>query len=334
MALRHSAHTLSQVNLKLLQAFLLVGEHGSFRAAAELSCRSTSAVSAQIRQLEEQLGVALFHRTTRNVRLTAEGAQLLDCARKALLEVEQGLRSIQEAAVVRRGRISICCSPTVAATRLARVLAAFEKDCPDIEVSVRETPSEELFASVRNREVDFGIGPAIDTQEFRFEVLMDDPLVALVPRRYLEGLRGGAGDSISLAALATLPLLLLSHANALREMLETTLRERGLRFGGRYEFSQAQTLISMAGAGLGAAILPRMVLPPVIDPGTVTLRIVNPVMSRKMALITARGQTLSPAARRLAELLRQWMPEPGERPVAPALVLHSTPSAARNRLAA
>jgi len=327
--MKNPSRTLTQVNLKLLQAFLLVGEHGSFRTAAELSCRSTSAISAQIRQLEEQLGVALFHRTTRNVRLTEEGAQLLECARRALQEVEQGLRTLQEAADARRGRVSICCSPTVAATRLARVLAAFEKDCPEIEVSVRETPSEELFASVRSREVDFGIGPAIDTQEFRFEILMDDPLIALVPRRYLETLRGGSGDSISLAALATLPLLLLSHANALREMLETTLRERGLRFSGRYEFSQAQTLISMAGAGLCAAILPRMVLPPVIDPGTVALRIVNPVMSRKMALITARGQTLSPAARRLAELLRQWMPEPSERPPAPSLVLHTTRTVAR-----
>jgi hypothetical protein len=72
-----------------------------------------------------------------------------------------------------------------------------------------------------------------------------------------------------------------------------------------------------------------MVLPPVIDPGTVALRIVNPVMSRKMALITARGQTLSPAARRLAELLRQWMPEPSERPPAPSLVLHTTRTVAR-----
>ena len=56
------AKSLANVNLKLLQAFLLVGEHSSFRTAAEVSHRSTSAVSAQIRRLEGQLGLPLFHR--------------------------------------------------------------------------------------------------------------------------------------------------------------------------------------------------------------------------------------------------------------------------------
>ena len=65
------------VNLKLLQTFMLVAEERSFRAAAEKSFRSASAVSAQIRLLEEQLRVPLFHRTTRNVYLTPEGEQLM-----------------------------------------------------------------------------------------------------------------------------------------------------------------------------------------------------------------------------------------------------------------
>ena len=73
--------SLSHVNLKLLQTFLMVGEYASFRIAAEKSFRSQSAVSAQIRQLEEQLGVPLFHRTTRSVRLTEEGHQLLEIGR-------------------------------------------------------------------------------------------------------------------------------------------------------------------------------------------------------------------------------------------------------------
>ena len=102
---------LAHINLKLLQTFLLVAEQSSFRIAAEKSFRSPSAVSAQIRQLEEQLGVPLFHRTTRNVRLTDEGKQLLECAQRALLEVESGLRKIQESADIRRGRVALSCLP-------------------------------------------------------------------------------------------------------------------------------------------------------------------------------------------------------------------------------
>lgn len=308
--MKSAAKTLHNVNLKLLQAFLLVGETSSFRTAAEMSYRSTSAVSAQIRQLEEQLGVTLFHRTTRNVRLTDEGEQLLACARRALMEVEEGLRKIQEAADIRRGRVSLSCSPTLAATRLARVLAAFEKDYPGIEVFVRELSSEALMDSVRQREVDFGIGPVIASHEFSFEPLLEDPLYALVPKRFITTSK----DTIALATLTNMPLLLLSQSNALREYLDTMLAERNLTMNTRYQFTQAQTLISMASAGLGAAILPRVVLPPVIDPNTYALRIVSPSLSREMALITVRGQSLSPASRRLAELLKQLIAEPEERP--------------------
>ena len=295
---------LAHINLKLLQTFLLVAEQSSFRIAAEKSFRSPSAVSAQIRQLEEQLGVPLFHRTTRNVRLTDEGKQLLECAQRALLEVESGLRKIQESADIRRGRVALSCSPTIAETRLARVLAAFEKDYPGIEVSVRELTSAALFDSVRKREVDFGIGPAIDTVEFNFEPVLEDPLFALVPRRFITT----AKRSISLATLSNMPLLVLSHATALRGMLEAAMRERHLSFTTRYEFTQAQTLISMASAGLGAAILPKVALPQRVDSSTYVLRIVNPALVRQVAVITMRGQNHSPASFRLVELLKQLLP--------------------------
>ena len=260
---------LAHVNLKLLQTFMLVGEHSSFRTAAEKSFRSQSAVSAQIRQLEEQLGVSLFHRTTRSVRLTDEGQQLLVCARRALLEVESGLRKIQESADVRRGRVSLSCSPTIAETRLARVLAAFEQDYPGIEVHVRELTSAALFDSVRKREVDFGIGPVIETSEFHFEPVLDDPFYALVPKRFVETTK----DTISLATLANMPLLVLNHATALRGMLEATMKERHLTLTTRYEFTQAQTLISMASAGLGAAIPAEGGAP--APPGCTRIRVVH-----------------------------------------------------------
>ncbi len=310
--MKPAATPLGNVNLKLLQAFLLVGEHSSFRTAAEMSFRSTSAVSAQIRQLEEQLGVPLFHRTTRSVRLTVEGEQLLDCARRALMEVESGLRKIQESADVRRGRVSLSCSPTVAATRLARVLAAFEKEHPGIEVFVRELTSEALFESIRKHEVDFGIGPVIETSEFHFDVLLEDPLYALVPKRFITTSK----DTIGFSTLTNMPLLVLNAATALRGVLEETMRERHLTVETRYEFTQAQTLISMASAGLGAAILPRVVLPPVIDDNTYVLRIVNPTMVRQVALITLRGQSLSPASARLAQLMGQLIANPDEAPPA------------------
>ena len=300
---------LPQVNLKLLQTFLLVGEHSSFRTAAEKTFRSQSAVSAQIKQLEEQLGVALFHRTTRSVRLTEEGQQMFECAQRALFEVEAGLRKIQESADIRRGRVTLSCSPTIAETRLARVLAAFQQDHPGIVVSVRELTSAALFDSIRKGEVDFGIGPMIDTSEFHFDPVLEDPLYALIPKRFLTT----GKTTITLATLSSMPLLVLNSATALRGMLESAMKDRHLTLSTKYEFTQAQTLISMANAGLGAAILPKVAIPPKIDPRTYSLRIVNPPLVRQIAVITMRGQSLSPASLRLVHLLKERIAAPDKR---------------------
>ena len=313
----------ASVNLKLLQTFLLVGEHSSFRAAAERSFRSQSAVSAQIRQLESQLGVVLFHRTTRNVRLTDEGQQLLECARRALREIEMGLRIIREAADVRRGRVSLACSPTIAATRLARVHASFERENPGIEIFVRECSSTAIFENVRRHDVDFGIGPVIETSEFHFETLLEEPLYALVPRRFIRTDR----STIALSTLTNMPLLLMDPAAALRSLVEETMRERNLTLTTRFQFTQAQTLISMAQAGMGAAILPEIALPRRRHPSTYVLRIVDPPLLRQMALITTRGQALSPASQRLVKLLRELIGgggKPGRRRRAGELLIGKT----------
>ncbi len=292
------------INLKLLQTFLLVAEHTSFRKAAERSCRSQSAISAQVRALEEQIGVPLFHRTTRRVRLTAEGLELFDCVSQALGSMDGGLRRLQDAARLQEGRVTLACSPTIAGTRLAKVLAAFGQDHPGIRIQVREQTSADLLDSVRRLEVDFGIGPVTDSREFLFETLLTDPLYALVPQTIARGRQ----DTITLAELATMPVLLLNQATALRSQLDGALREQGLALDTRYEFAHAQTLVSMACAGLGAAILPSITLPAALDDSVARLRIIQPDLSRRIALVSLPGQSLSPAAARFADYVRARWP--------------------------
>ena len=287
------------VNLKLLQIFLLVAEHSSFRSAAAGANRSQSSVSTQIKQLEGQLGVALFHRTTRSVRLTAEGEQLLDCVRRALHEVSDGLRKIAEAVDLRSGHVALACSPTVACTRLPIVLAAFGEDHPNIKLFVRELTASDLYESVKKREVDFGIGPVSDDANLASRTILKEELYALVPRRLYQTLR----PSITLAELATMPVLLLNPATALRGLIEKTVAEQGLLLATNYQFTQTQTLITAAIAGLGTAILPKIAVPVDPHPDVQVLRITDPVMTRVLAIITLRGHVLSPAASRLAELV-------------------------------
>ncbi|MNG21056.1 nitrogen assimilation transcriptional regulator [compost metagenome] len=110
--------------------------------------------------------------------------------------------------------------------------------------------------------------------------------------------------------LAEMPLLLLNSATVLRAVVDDTAKQLGLELKTRYQFNQAQTLISMANAGLGAAVLPAVVLPDHPNPDTHEMLIVEPELIRKVAIITLKGRSMSPAALRLAQLVRLLITAP------------------------
>lgn len=295
------------VNLKLMHIFLLVAEHNSFCRAAEVSNRSQSAVSMQIRQLELQLGVSLFHRTTRRVQLTREGELLLVCARRAVSELQTGLRQIKEATDIQRGGLSMACTPTVAATRLPQILVAFQESYPGVTARVRELASAQMLDCIRRQEVDFGLGPrSAAASEFQFQPLLLDEIYALIPASLDLGSRKG----ISLAELSHMPTLLLAGSSELHGMLEKAQKTSGTTLNIKYEVQQVQTQIAMSAAGLGAAILPRIAVPAKLDPRMRAVPIIDPPLVRELCLITLRGQFLSPVAARFIEMLRRLIAHP------------------------
>jgi DNA-binding transcriptional LysR family regulator len=316
------------VNLKLMHTFLLVAEHSSFCRAAEASNRSQSAVSMQIRQLELQLGISLFHRTTRRVQLTREGELLLVCARRAVAEMQTGLRQIKDAVNIQRGRLTIACEPTLAATRLPDVLAAFQKSYPGVSAQVRELSTAEMLDSIRRQDVDFGIGPrSANAAELQFQPILLDEIYALIPANLDVGHRG----TISLLELSHMPTLVLTGSPAMHSMLEKAQKAAGVTLDIKYEVQQVQTQIAMAAAGLGAAILPRIAIPVKPDPRLRAVPIADPPLVRELCVVTLRGQFLSPVASRFVEMLDRLInrPEvPGEVasgmsvPVRPAITRH------------
>ncbi|TIM19825.1 MAG: LysR family transcriptional regulator, partial [Mesorhizobium sp.] len=128
------------INLKLLQTFLRAAENGSFRRAAEESNRSPSAVSMQIRDLEEQIGISLFIRTAQRASLTPEGQILFEEIANVMSQVQTSLDRLTEVAARRKGKVQIACAPTLAASRLGDILATFKLRYPRSIVEVIESP--------------------------------------------------------------------------------------------------------------------------------------------------------------------------------------------------
>jgi DNA-binding transcriptional LysR family regulator len=295
------------VNLKLMHTFLLVAEHSSFCRAAEVSNRSQSAVSMQIRQLELQLGVSLFHRTTRRVQLTREGELLLVCARNAVAELQSGLRQIKDAVDIQRGRLTLACAPTLAATRLPGILATFQKSYPGVTAHVRELHSTEMLDCIRRQDVDFGIGPrSPNATEFQFQPILLDEIYALIPTC----LDVTPREHISLLELSHMPTLVLKGSSAMHGMLDKAQKAAGVTLNIKYEVQQVQTQIAMATAGLGAAILPRIAIPLKLDPRVRAVPIVDPPLVRELCVVTLRGQLLSPVAARFVEMLQRLITRP------------------------
>ena len=297
------------INFKLLGAFLSVAENSSFRKAADQTNRSLPAISMQIKQLEEQLHVVLFHRTTRKVELTEAGEKLMISARKALAELDSGLTQIQNDVNVQQGRLSFACVPTVSGTRLPAILTAFSRKYPGVTVHVKELANAQLLEAVRRREVDFAIGPMPDRKgELDFAPIFADEYCALLPRTYQDGGRAG----ISLRELAKLPLLKLSSSTAFRDHVDNALRTQSLVADSNYEFMHASTLVAMAEAGLGVALLPRIAIPR--RTSLKAVRITGPALSRTIGIVTIRGHSLSPAAARLVDLCQRMIAPAAAKP--------------------
>ncbi len=295
-----NAAALARVNLKLLQTFMLVAENGSFKAAADRARRSQSAISMQIKQLEDQLGARLFNRTTRDVKLTPEGSKLFASTQRGLQEVGIGLRNVQEALAIRRGQVALACAPTIASTHLPRILAEFERDYPGIKMLLSELKSADLYQAIGTDAVDFGIGPISGNPDLDFEPLLDDPLHALIPTRMCPHNR----RSITLADLSALPLLHFHTTTLTGAMLESEAAARGIVLNVRYRCIQAETLVAMAEAGIGAAILTQSVVRFAQPNHSRVYRIVEPELVHRYGIVRKRGKELSPAAERLAQLIR------------------------------
>ncbi|MGX9936559.1 LysR family transcriptional regulator [Advenella kashmirensis] len=296
-------------NMKLLQAFLTVAEKQSFRQAAIELNRSHSSISAQIMQLESQLKVKLFTRTTRKVELTEEGQYLRESAQRALYEVNHGLRRIRESVDLKQGQLSLACSSSLASSYLPKILVSFLKQYSEVAVTVRELTSELLFEALLKKDVDFALGPYTTDEAYDCKVVLVEPLSALIPAH----LTVAGQHSISLKELVTMPLMLSTSSTAMRHILDVAMSSHGLTLSSRFQFIQAQTLIAMAEAGLGVAVLPTSSLLSAKSRSTRILPIVDPTIERSIAVIKLRNQELSPAAELLAEKIAQRLKTIGSR---------------------
>jgi DNA-binding transcriptional LysR family regulator len=283
------------MELRQLEYFLAVVEEGGFTRAATRLHVAQPGVSAQVRQLERELGEALLERSARSVRLTEVGAAVLPYARAALAAVAGARQAVDELTGLVRGRVAMG-SVTSSSLTVPDLLADFHRARPAVEITLVEANSDRLLEALRAGELDLallaapaGPPPGIDT-----EIVADEPFVAAVGH---DDPLAGRG-TVAFAALAGRDLICLPRGTGVRARVDEAYAAAGLPPRIAFEATDPTVVAHLAARGLGVAVLPRSLV--AAYPDTLhAVEITRPRLRGRLALAWRAGGAASPAARAL-----------------------------------
>lgn len=281
------------MELRQLKYFLAVAEEANFTRAAERVHISQPGISAQIRQLENDLGATLIDRSGRSAGLTAVGEVAVDHARAVLAAVEALRRAVDEMNSLVRGRLVVGMVTACTVAPLFDALAGFHRAHPGVEISLVEGESAQLVEYVREGAVDLALIGAADRapEDLDGQQVISEPIVAAVPH----GHPLAEEDGVTLAELSAYPVICLPRGTGIRAVLDQASAARGLTPTVALQAAAPGAVLHLAERGLGVAVLSASMLAQ--HPQVRTVPITDADIAAVLALVSA--PTKSPALREL-----------------------------------
>ncbi len=280
-----------------LKVFEAVARHGSMnRAAAELHTVQSN-VTARIRSLEREIGVALFQRHVRGVSLTPAGQRMLPhAARIAKLLADARLAALDDGPPA--GALALGTLETTAALRLSPILSNFARIYPQVRLSLTTGTSCSLTEEVAACRLDgaFVAGP-VEHPELHAEMIFQEELVLVTPRnlRSMDALR----------AVPDLKTIVFRLGCSYRQRLEALLAEMGIVTATPLEFGSLDAIIACVAAGIGVTLLPRGVVSSAAEQDIVALHSLPPEKAQVATLFIRRHDAyVSSAMQAFVEVTR------------------------------
>lgn len=245
------------MELRHLQGFLAVATEQSFTRAAWRLHIAQPPLSQRIRELEEELGVKLFERTTRRVSLTVAGSVFLEHLQPALHQLDTAVQACRRAARGETGRLRLGYTGRASQERLPRLVRDYRRAFPDINLDIQgPLPTGELRLQLLNDELDAALcflpidGPGIESY-----VLMENELSIAVSESHPLAM----APHVQLAQLADEPFVAYPAGKGfhLRNAMEALCREAGFVPQVVRETEASQTLLCLVAAGTGVGVIPR-----------------------------------------------------------------------------
>lgn len=283
-----------------LRYFVAVARAGSFVRAADLEGIAQPSLSQQIRKLEGELGVSLFDRLGRSVKLTLYGEKLLEHAEAVLRDMREAKRAVEALKDENAGKVRVGVIPTVLPYALVEPLAQFRDRNAGIEIELVEGITEEVVDALRRGEIDIAVvALPIRHQEIVCSELFREKLVAAIPK----GHSLARETTVALKKLGGERMLLLREGHCLRDNVLTVCTRAKMEFQQVFESDHLESILRLVGQGFGVSLVPERCAQGRTD---CEFRELDQASFRRVGYVIAKGHCVLPARTRLAKFLKSW----------------------------
>lgn len=299
------------MNTRDLEYLVAVAEELHFGHAAERCHASQPALSGQLRKLEDRLGVKIFERSKRHVRLTAIGNQIVERARAVLQQVDE----MEEIASAHRDPLVGTCALgmplTIGPFLTPRLLPAMKHYLPDIRLDLVEDFTDHLEKRLAEGELDIAILATSPTRTILSEIILyDEPFWVAMPNDHPLA----QGDTVDLEQIEPSELLLLSDGHCLRDQVYEACNLGRFRSsddrGPRTQKTSLSTILSLVGSGDGITLVPAMSLSDawVADAGIAVRREQSGTAGRTVRLTYRKGYPRMALVEKMADIIAGIVP--------------------------
>lgn len=292
------------MELRQLHYFVEVAEREHVSEAAQHLHVAQSAISRQIANLEAELGVSLFEREGRNVKLTPIGKIFLTHTRTAIKAIDYAKRQIDEYLDPEKGSIKIGFPTSLASHLLPTVISAFKEKYPNVSFHLRQGSYKFLIESVINRDIDLAfLGPVpLNIPEVEGTILFSESIFALLPISHPLATQ----KSILLNELRNDEFVLFPKGYVLQEIAVDACKQAGFVPNISSEGEDLDAIKGLVSAGIGVTLLPDSTFHEAIPRFTVKIPIELPLVRRTVGIIVSKKRELAPSEKVFYQFIKEF----------------------------
>jgi len=283
------------------EVLIAAADAESFSAAAQHLGISQPSLSESIRRIERELGTRLFERTTRSVKLTAEGRAVVAVAREIVRDFRRALERLAAGVTRGQGRIAAAALPSVACAALPAALEEFSRQHPAVDVTIHDVQHERALALVTEGVADFAItikpaaNDSLTFEEVASDVAhlvcrADDPLARRKHVRWRD--------------IAGTPFIGMTGISSVRRLTDAAFVHAEVAVAPRYQVEQIPSAVAMVEAGLGVTALPALTFSMFKGRKLAMRPLIEPSLRRNIGFVRLAGRTLPERADALMRALR------------------------------